>query len=469
MRKTALTFCASLCLMFSAMAGSVAVSQWLPWSFLSQELRTIPLNVSAHEEEISLRVREFSPVARDVSFTLQGDAQNLVLDQHGARASSTNLRGTIHIGSLTINQVITRYYSGNRVNIHIAATCSPITISVGQFAASIAGDFVQDGPLWNLNLTELTLSFPNGQWDHTTVSCSGVGGLENDINSGLDKSLADPSFLQDYLRAYLAPVIAQAWATKWAALTETIHTQLQNIQIQPPSELGVQIVAELPLKAEDQIGLPAISERTLAQDTPQFLLSVKGFEALIQEKVRELTPKDYDLQKLQGFHDLMQNRLNQLFVWPDLMNFATDAVFNLHPLPQSISTQITSAGGNRYAGVIKALGQVQVDKDRGRVPYLDWNIALKTNLTVTVTAGQLSIQSSKPEATVQWSYNADYVRSYRPNPNVNRGLIDDYLKQAFPARTVALALPRLHLRGHDWTLESWEQNGELIRMNWVER
>lgn len=427
-----------------------------------------PIDLEKTEAQMNMTFGEFTPVAKNLSLSIQGEMNQVQIDQEGIEASADHLSAKITIESLVINQTIIRNISGNIISIQVNATCSPIVINIPQFYAGLSGKFIQEGSNWNINLSDIALNFTSGQWNVDSISCSGLGGLDQQVTNLISDNLKDPALLQNFLKSSLAPVISQNWTEQWIGLTQSAKGSLNNIQIQQPTDNGLHILAEIPLSSSDTVELPIFDESSLSSDSPQFILSQAGFTALMKEKLMALAPQKYNLLQISGFASLMNNRLTQFLVWPDLRKFPKSNYFGLTTDLKQSTLGLTSKSNGKYDIKLKTKGNVEVNKTNKTVNYIDWTLDLQSSLNCTLKNSILTLKTGEPTTNIFWKFNQDYLNQYATNTRVSSSILTSSIKSAFTSQTATQTLPILKWQTRQWKLQSWKQTNDLITMDWVE-
>ncbi len=123
-----------LCALFSfpLYAGSVEFAQWVPWDFLSQELRKKEFILNEKESSLHVVAGELKPLMKNVELDLRGAFSSLTVGNNDISLTGSGSLG-LKIGSFHIDQMVVREFGGNVIQIHIKADCSATSVEIPAF------------------------------------------------------------------------------------------------------------------------------------------------------------------------------------------------------------------------------------------------------------------------------------------------------------------------------------------------
>ncbi len=467
--KRILTAMVAFCLLASLdiQAGVLQVGQWMPWSFVKNELIKNSINVNVNEDELSMSLSELTPEARGLQLSIQGNYQELKLNALGISGISNNLRAEISIQELSINQYLVKNFGGNIIRVLIQAKCTPIKISIPQFSVRVESMFQEVLSSYRPELSQLEILIPQNSWSMNRFECSGIGGLGSEIANTVTQALNNPQTLQKILLGWLKVQIQNQWSATWnSLLASNENIQLQSMGL--PSDKGVMIYGSIGLKNSKIIALNSINESTLSSTHPQFIISSEGFSALLEDRFTTLAPQKYNLQNVQGFADLMKSKLKQFLVWPDLQRFPSYTPFLLSYIPPQSRFIMRASGLQKWLVKFNTNGVLQTLISQAPIDYMNWGLGLTTEMSCEVKGSVLKLKTGKTQLEVAWVYGPLYQMIYRPNQRIALSLLKGVMESSFSNQVVTQNLPILKYESREWKLQNWSQNNQLITMDWIE-
>jgi hypothetical protein len=446
-------------------AGSVQVAQWIPWSILENQISAEAknMNFSGVQNNLSVNFQGLQPIAQSANWSISGNLDSLTLNRTGMSGSARNLSAELNLEGLAIDQVVVMSSGGNVIRIHIKASCTPIKIKVSHFSLIIDSAFASKlEPV----VTSLDIAFHAEDTSLSPFTCSGLQGVDEQIASQIRGALSDPAGLKPYLISWLNQKIPSLWEKELISLDSALG---ENLELQEiiPQEHGVLFYAIMPLKRSQVVLLSAVDENSLSHSAPQLILSQEGFNALLSEKFSSLLPDGYDLQKVSAFASLMQSRVKQYVAWPDLRRFPTNS-----PFPISVNKDqyklVTSFQNSSWSAQLNANGVLKASVQDSLIDYLNWGISLNSPFTVSVVDSVLTMKTGTPTFDLAYSFGALYQLLFNPNTRISVSIFKSSLSSFFTNKTLSTPLPVLRLGGKDWKLQDWNQNHDLITMDWKE-
>ena len=458
-----LIFVGNLLFTSPGLAGSVNVAQWIPWGFVTQTWGQQSIAMTHQQERLQLSWQELRPLARGIDFRLNGSLSKTQFNAQGIAAEAQDIAATLNIQELSIDQIVKINLNGNVISIRLEARCTPLQITIPRFSLQASAVFVSELSYWRPELDDLSLVIPEAGWKISPFSCSGVGGIGEEISNRLNRALQDPQVFREQILQWLAPQIQRVWNEGWNELVESAQDQLTILGMDAPSDEGVVLVAQLSLATTRQVGSPAIRPNNLSATVPQLIFSQASVEALLEDRLLAMIPRQYNLQDVEGFRSLMGSRLLQSFVWPDLRRFSSNTPFYVVPRP--------SAGSLVLRGLKAEMtveGSLQTFIQNAVIDYMNWGLSLKTDMTLEVKDSVLKIKAGKPTTHMVTHFSGLYVLLYRPNQKLSSSILQDAVQGFFKATTFQQNLPTLQLQNRIWKLQNWQQRDELITMDWQE-
>lgn len=188
-----LFFLGNLFLTSPSLAGSVNVAQWIPWSFVTQTWGQQSIAMDQRQETLQLSWQELRPVARGIDFRLDGALSKTRFTAQGLTAEAQNVAAQLRIQQLSINQIVKLNLNGNVISIRLEAQCTPLQVTIPNFALQVAATFVQEEASWRPALSDLALAIPATGWSISPFSCTGLGGIGGRDHKPLERRPAGPA------------------------------------------------------------------------------------------------------------------------------------------------------------------------------------------------------------------------------------------------------------------------------------
>lgn len=451
---------------FSTSAGTIEVAQWIPWEFVSKEMYKQQLTIAIQESELQMNLSELTPKLQGVNIDIQGELENLSFSSSGISASQS-FHANIQVHQILIDQVIVREINGNQISIHLKATCSPLSINIPTINTFARTIFVKEASYWQPELTEVGLSIPEASWNLSPVTCSGIGGVGEEIAATLNAVLKDPSSFLPIIKSILAVELKKEFQEAWSKLLLATGSEMAITEMEKPGNSGFLVFAELNIKNNKKVSLPAPDMSLLSETTPQLIFSEQGFEALLEDKFMDMAPQKFDLQEVDAFSSLMKSRMKQYFAWPDLRRFPSSTPFLLSTFTHQSQLKLKSKSNGSWQANLNANGVLETIIGQAPIDYIHFGIGVATELSIKVSDGKLKLASGASQLELAWSYGFLYQLIYRPNNRIALDIFKSSLNKFFTNQSVEEALPTLHFGNHEWKLQNWKQQNDLITMDWL--
>jgi hypothetical protein len=451
----------SLCLLasFPLHAGYVEFAQWMPWSFLSAELRKNEILIHETKDELSFSVGEIRPKLSQVNLLAAGNFSGLSYEQ-GKLFANGKVSFQIEISSLVIDQIIAREFGGNVLEVHLEASCAPITLTVSEVAIESAFHF----PDQNENLPTLngfSYHVPANGWALSPLSCQGLSNLGPEIESGIRSALTTPGVFQNLIRDSLTPSINQ-----WIRNVWPLESEWSGFEIAAPDERGFFIRGELSLSGDQEIVLPENFPFEDAPETPRFYLSRDGFTAVIADRMKKILPQIYDLRSNEGFAKLLHSKFLQFLLWPDLMRFPSQTPFVLKNDPSSLKLALKGEAFS-WIGQVTEKGSMWTLVGGSPIEYLTYQLSLSLPITISLTGGDILLHTSTARVSASWDFGYLYRMIYRPQKRIPLSLLTGAVATLVSGKNEILKLPRFRLGNREYILSNFLTTDQFITMDWL--
>jgi hypothetical protein len=447
-------------------AGQVEVGQWIPWSFLSSEIKKLPLNFQSEPANWTLNWQGWNPQALGSQIQVQGGFSDLQITGEGIQAQAQNLSATLKINQLAIDQTIVREVAGNQIQIRVQIQCQPIEIQMSSVSVVAAAAFQKQTDHWAPRLSSLNIDLPQGSWKVGPVNCQGPFGTDQALLLLIQQSLNNPKAFQEIIRAWLTPKIDELWKSSWDLLLAQTWQTLKVKSMGEPGRNGFFLIGQIETVNSQNVVLPALTDTQSESTTPQLVMSTEGFSALAQENLKKFAIQNYDLQQIEAFGSLMHSRFLQFFVWPDLLHYSRNTPFYLSSNPEKTKMTLTPSTAGQWQLQMQTQGVIRAERKGAMRDYLNWGIGMSARLETQVVNSRLLLKTTNSQTQLSSSFDPSYVQTFQPNTRLSASVLDKAGKSLFENRSFETQLPVLNWKGQEWKLNGWKQNGALIWLEW---
>jgi hypothetical protein len=449
-----------------AFCGSIKVAQWMPWNFVKHSHISQAVQLSFQNQNFSPRLGEFTP-KMSLEGSLHGTMKEIQFFDGGVSVRH-DLSVRIKIDRLFIDQIIRREVAGNIFDVRIEAECSPFTIEVPLFNASADLDFESTGDSISPALKDIRVTIADEQWKVEEIECRGIGNLGEEIKNQITNALRNPERFENVLNEWAGSAVKSTFQSLWTSLLNSTEDSLRITSLTKPSSKGFFLLASLPVSKDEIIDHPELSEENLSSEIPQFMISLKGFEALLEEKLKKLMPANYNLQEILGFRDLMSSRFKQYMVWPDLQRFPKNQAFHLSTEINHSRLVMRKENTNFFSVWFNTNGSLKTVIGGSPIDYVLFGMGLKTRLNVRVINGEMIFTTSQDgEVSLAWNFGLLYQMLYRPDNRISVEVLKNSLLSFFKNQTVKESLPVIRIHDRTYKLTNWKQTNDSITMDWL--
>lgn len=446
-------------------AYNVEVAQWLPWKFVEQELKNIPLQFSLQPRDLTLHWQDWHPLLKGTTLHVNGAWTQLQVQSTGINAGAQNMSVQVKVQQLVVDQTIIKEIGGNRIEIKINAICEPFEIKVPSADLALQALYLRQNEMLSPKISQLKLAIHEG-WTISPLVCSGPQGFDQAVSQLLQDSLKNSDSIASLLQTFLSTTLEEKWLGAWNQITTVGYQNLKVTSIDDPSDQGFFIRGEIRSSADvKKIELPQVLVAPVKSEFPQLVLTSEGFTALAKEKASHFSILRFNLQGFDAFHQLMQSRFKQFFVWPDLMNFSKSAPFLLTSDPSQI-VDLKSLGQGKWSLKSQTKGVIEAPRDHLEQTYLHWGLGASYALSTQVKDSVLNLHVDQSKTNMTWQFNADYLKKYRPSQRVSSSLIKKIGESLLTGRNFQIQLPVFDLKSKTLKLNNWVENQGLIWMDW---
>lgn len=459
-------FLVSLFISLPSYSGTVEAAQWIPWKVLVDEFRGQIYTVDEVRDEYQLQIGELTAKLSDVSVRASGSNLEVRFNDQGLE-TSLSLEGSLSLSGIIVDQIITREFNGNIIQVHVKAQCSGLGINIKKMFAE--GNFLykQNSTKWVPEIDLLSLELSPNDWSVTTLTCSGIGGIGEEISKEIQKALKDPNLFSPLLVSLIKQESSKLINKLWEDVITSAGEDLVIKKMHRPDLNGLTIIGDLVIASARVEKAPRLENEKFSDNHPQLILSKKGFEALMEDQYLKISSSRWNLQDIKGFKDLMASRVVQYFVWPDLRRFSSQTPFYLSMIPNESRLILSSSGLNSWQAQVNSNGRIITSIGGSEIEYIYLGISYSTNLSVEIDNGEIILKNSNAEINMAWSYGLLYQILYKPNQKISTKILKSAVKDALSNRTITSKLPSLTIAEKEWVLQNWQQEENLITMDWL--
>lgn len=420
--------------------GGAQVGLFTPWSFVDQKLQQFFSSSSVQGiQQLGDFDVTFDPLTWHISQAqVQASAryQSGPLTPQSYDLATTNMNIVLTVQKMSVDQVIQKIINGTIVNIHVQATCGPFTLSqpaaevYGQLGFQIAGSEVQT------KINRFDVSWAPGSWSISDVPCTGPSGFDVTLKEQLIEQLKSGDTVQSFIPQALSEEIqrqvgavltelAKPHALPVSQSATPLTLDLQSLQA---SDAGILAIGDLvwsgnpdetdirPLPVE---AMPsAITEST----APVVISETATWNDLIQAQLKAGPPLiEIHLNQIKSFQRILDCRLLQLFLWPDLFHFKKYSRFDLEiQNPKGLGLQWQNNGSAILD--VAASGWIESIRAGKLWKYLEMQGKFHGSATPQVTDGRLHLQINSTQSSIAVQFDRDYVKAFSPNQHLSASI-----------------------------------------------
>ncbi|MFL5784585.1 MAG: hypothetical protein ACJ76H_08260 [Bacteriovoracaceae bacterium] len=452
------------CVLFSLSlhAGTVEFAQWVPRKFISQELRKSQLSFERSESSFVLPAGDLKPVLKDLRFKVIGQIRDfnvasgvLSLDADGALEVS--------IGGIFVDQLITRDFGGNVIQVRVQATCSAASLRVPSLSLLSHFSFTNNNDFLPV-LSDLDLALPAESWELSAPHCVGIGGIGEQIESTIKEALLHPASLTGLIRDRVAPFLNDWIRSEWPKASSS-EGEWSDLAIASADSNGFLLKGNLSIDLADDVILQEIPP-ALKGETPKFFLSQEGFRVLMQDRAATLLPKFYDLRENASFRKLLGSRLMQFFAWPDLQRFSASTPFVLKNDPSSYVLSLKE-DKSQWNATVSGKGSLITLMSGAPIDYLFYQLKVSVPMKMELVNGALRFSTAKADTSLQWNFGPLYQLLYRPDKRIPVNVLTGALATLVSQKSETIELPGFTIGDRTYKLNNLRTEDQLITMDWL--
>lgn len=446
-------------------SGSIEVTQWIPWKILIERIEGARYESRSQQDEYLLQVGEFNPKLYDLEFSISGSNPVISINENGLDLELF-IGGSLSVSKIVIDQLITREFNGNIIQVHVKADCSGPAISIRKLAGQGKFHFIKVKNRWHPEIKTVNLTLNPSDWDMSQITCQGIGGIGEELTKQIQEALRNPNSFSELMKTSIKEIVDVNLSKAWDEITKSASQDLMVKEMLKPDSKGISLIGEIKIASSRVEKMPSIRSELLSDNSPQLILSNKGFEALLEDQYFSISSKKKNLQEFAGFRELMSSKVAQFFVWPDLRRFPSNNPFYLSMIPSESRLILKQENADSWNAQINSNGRVSTLIGGSEIEYLYLGVTYSTSFSVDVNNGEMKLQNSSANLSLAWSYGFLYQLLYKPNPKISTKILKNAVQDSLSNQTITRKLPILNIDDKEWILQNWKQENDFITMDW---
>jgi hypothetical protein len=439
------------------------VALFTPFSYFEKAMQKI-INSTSIQEHANLpnqivKVDQLDWHINGVSYDIQTEFNPGTLTANTYEISSRKLKLAITIQQISVDQMITKVFGGVTLQIHVQATCAPVTL-VQNSAQAAARVIYQISPQnISTHVDQLSLQWPSQSWIISPVSCQGPSGLDEQIRTALINQLQTADAVKPYLETGLSQKIQSGveaalnqikQPTPIAVPGNPLQLVLTFGQFQMTSS-GLISYAALSWAGAPEfknirpLQLKEVPPEIVTSQTPILISSTEGWTDFIRAELLA-SPQEtrVSLNDQQNFRQILASSFLEYFFWPDLLNYSKRAPFSLAIQTPDLQDLTWQANGTAQANLVTTAWMQSV-RAKKNWNYIKLNGQAKAELTPQIKNGQFTLAAKITDTNLTEAFGPDYVKQFHPNTYVNKFFIDRISSSVETTFHFSNALPDLDL------------------------
>jgi hypothetical protein len=367
---------------------------------------------------------------------------------------------TLYADTFAINDTITLNVDGNKITVRLDITCQNFALTMpgqwkvhGQVPMSWSGGQLS-APLQGLTLT------PSSQMPTVSVgSCTGGTGIQNYINQLIAAQFSNPSGMQASLNTGLQNFINSQVANIMAMMGKPVSFDVLGAKVAFTPSVGQNLTSgtwvidgPLVFSGPQGTGSKTIAQGYSIANMTDARASGFAFNNALWPEIMGFASRGglftvkEPSSSIAAFQSFMNNRMEQFFVWSDLMNFPVTQPFNF--TFQATSTPQIQSQTNTFPGVqwnVASPLYVQMDAvySNGAVPYTQFtsNTPASVQLSAKAVKGALNVTYSITNLDMAYAFRREFLKIRQPAFGIGMGPIDQAVQSAETNQTWSYTMP----------------------------
>ena len=365
----------------------------------------------------------------------------------------------ITIQQIAVDQMITKVFGGVTLQIHVQATCAPVTLvqNSAQAAARVLYQFSPQNI--STHVDQLSLQWPSQSWIISPVNCQGPSGLDEQIRAALIAQLQTADSVKAYLEAGLSQKIQSSVESALNQIKQPTPINIPGSPLQLAltfsqfqlTNSGLLSYAALTwagspdFKNITPLQLKDVPTELVTSQTPVLISSTQGWTDFIRAELLASPPVSrVNLNDQPNFRQILASSFLEYFFWPDLLYYSKNSPFTLAIQTPEIQELVWQTNGSAQANLISTAWMQSV-RAKQNWNYIKLSGQAKADLNPQINNGQFVLSAKISDAQLSESFGPDYIKQFHPNTYVSKFFIDQISSQVQTSFNFANALPDLDL------------------------
>ncbi len=374
--------------------------------------------------------------------------------------STNNL--TVLATSFSVHDLFPVTVNGQIIKVRVDADCQNLTMNVpGQWV--IHGEIPvswQDtsmvAPVQNFTMT------PSSQVPTVKIaSCTGPAGMEPFLNQQLAQLYKQPDKIQSAALNEVQLFINGQISNLMSSMGKPFSFSFLGVNVSFTPTAGsslpngsILLDGPLVLQSPNGTGVTTVAKDYSDSDLSDARASGFGFAVTLLRQIvgfvyqSGLLDFPFGSDSLPAFQSFMQDRTEQLFVWQDLWNFATNTVFNFDVSATSSPTILSMQ--DLFPGVQLELAApldavMSAPTAFGSLPYVEFyssptQAQMQLNFLAT-KKGSLQVKYSLDQLALSYGYRPEFFRVRQPTMTINTDAIAQSVMQSYQNQVWTYTMP----------------------------
>jgi hypothetical protein len=452
-------------------ATSVVESEFemlLPRQFQQNLIDTFWRNFESREFKFAWDIPDQSYQAPDTKVDLSGINLSIrsflkkpSVDTGGDSVilESRGLSAALNIKSISIDQVIEREIGGVIGRFRVQAQCENVVLNMkpgaGVFRMTLKPVF--RGSLIRAEVESVELSWRTDAWEIGSLNCTGAQGFDDVIREEVLKLTGNSAALIEKYKSVLDKYVEDYVHAQSVDISES-HTVAS---IRPDIKVSLRLTGLDGSRASSLLKGYLHVEFTKAQNRGMISLKLSNssFSEVVTTGAILRIPEEFvttvikqafvadsfirrvSSEKIPGFSSLMQSRLTQFVVWPELTRYpkSTEFLFDV-----STASNLALSGKDLLYSIQTGLtAQMYAPQGGQYVPFMDFDIPLKSNVRLSVDNGQVKTKFTQVNLDLIGTWEKSYLDRYGAYLRFSRGRIVTRVKQGLEGAESTFKLPQI--------------------------
>lgn len=440
---------------------------FVPWQFLSDSVTQSDLQSGQSQlafdlGPVTITAQEIPIHLSNIHVEVDAVLKNVGSDRDLTLWQAEQMSTAIHVSGFKVEKRVEKWVNGMKATIYLNAECSPFSMQQVGAQMNMSWGWSSQETRLNASLASLDLVWPQGSWKIGDIHCEGPRGFADLIESEIVKQLAQPEVfiptlklhIEDHFNKKIGSTLEQYRKPQWLFSDLQTALNMEMTGVESVVDKGLVFKGKIKVERlqtanansqyEELVGLDVKKAvQGVNPNYPALLLPGSAVESLVTD-VAENRMAIYDLNRFPEFTGLMNSRFKQFFVWPDLMKYPKNALFNVvSKVDGRPQVHYTSDHRMYVAGYVDSWIYSQRAGKNWR--YVDIRTGFAAWVLPEVSKGFLRLNFSGQNMKSAAQMAPDYVGQFRPTQRIAVSTIENSIKKAEFFQGITMELPSLEM------------------------